>query len=666
MEAHKQAVAAGRPEAEVAVALKAVEDRLATLRAAAERLIIDSTTANKASDELFVAELALRDKLAASREAERKILELKAQAAEAAKGDDADLARRMVSELEAVKLFEIQQWAEIRKSTAWELAEQTGDAARIAREFTVVETDPERTKRWKQFADQEETGKASAEKIIANENGRIAAAVHEIYPLRAAALGGLRPLPPDQWGYAKARHLLVRAGFGGTPQEVEKLCEMGLYKAVDYLVEFYRQPPGGPSFDAPPPLPVDPLEHKLRVELMSGRVAGARHAVERGQVGRLRQWWLQRMVESPRPLQEKLALFWHGHFASQDSVVQNSYAMYHQNQLFREHAAGNFGALLYGIVHDPAMVRYLDNNQNVKGKPNENLAREIMELFSMGLDQGYTEKDIVEAARALTGYNYDNSSGGFRFYYDKHDTTDKTIFGKTGPWTGDDLVRLILERPETSRFIARKLFEYFAYQDPDKNTVESLASVLRANQYALEPMLKNLFLSEEFYSPRAVGHLIKSPVELVVGLLRDMGVKQVANYGMLDGAIQQMGMQLLEPPDVKGWRYGRSWINSQRLFVRYNTVADLIHSVVQPGSQKGVDVVALVERGNCECGAAVVDYLAKICLQRSLSEEKRKELTAYLGELPPRTDWSSKRAEINGKLRVLLVLMLSMPEYQMT
>jgi hypothetical protein len=662
----KQAEAAGKRESEIAAARKMAEERLATLRIAAQRLVTDTETANKKSEELFAAELALRDKMAVTRLAERRVLDCKAKAAAQAKSPECEAAQRAVFETEAVRLFEIQQWAAIRKDTARELAEQSGDACRIAKELAKAETDAKQCSRLEQFAEQQAKVRANADKIISDENKTIAAGVPEIYPLRAAAMGGLKPLAPDRWDYSKARHLLVRAGFGGTPQEVQKLCSMGLYKAVDQLVEFYRQPAPGTAFDPVPPLPVDPLEAKLRVEFMTGRVAGARRSVERGQVGRLRHWWLQRMVESPRPLQEKLTLFWHGHFANQDSVVQNSYTMYRQNQFFREHAAGNFGALLYGIVHDPAMVRYLDNNKNVKGEPNENLAREILELFSMGLDQGYTEKDIAEAARALTGYNYDDSTGVFRFLYNKHDTTDKTIFGQTGPWTGDDLVRLILEQPEPAQFVARKMWEFFAYLDPETVTVERLAVVLRGNKYAMEPMLKNLFLSEEFYSERAMGNQIKSPVELVVGLLRDLGVKQTSNYGVLDGAIQQMGMQLLEPPDVKGWRYGRAWISSQRLFVRYNTVAELVKSVAQPDGQKGVDVVALLEKGQCEDAGMAVDYLAKACLQRPLNDEKRKELIGFLGELPSKSEWASKRGELNEKLRALVVLMLSMPEYQMT
>ncbi|MBI3469525.1 MAG: DUF1800 family protein, partial [Planctomycetes bacterium] len=248
----------------------------------------------------------------------------------------------------------------------------------------------------------------------------------------------------------------------------------------------------------------------------------------------------------------------------------------------------------------------------------------------------------------------------------QHDDTEKVIFGQKGPWTGDDLVRLILEQPETSRFIARRLFEYFAYPDPDQAVVERLATVLRVHQFDLEPLLKNLFMSEEFYSPRAMGSQIKSPVELVVGLMRELGVKQVANYGALDSAIRQMGMELLEPPDVKGWRYGRSWINSQRLFSRYNAVANLVRSVAQPGGRRGVDVLALLQAGGCQNSAEAVDYLVNACLVRPLGDEKRQELISYLGDLPPCQEWSDRRDELNPRLQALVVLMLSIPEYQMT
>jgi uncharacterized protein (DUF1800 family) len=382
-------------------------------------------------------------------------------------------------------------------------------------------------------------------------------------------------------------------------------------------------------------------------------------------VGRLRRWWLARMVESPRPLQEKLTLFWHGHFATQQSVVANNYAIYRQNELFREHAAGNFGALLYGIVHDPAMIRYLDNNTNVKGHANENLAREIMELFAMGAYQGYDEKDVREAARALTGYTFDNRSSQFRFLQAKHDSAEKTVFGQKGPWSGDDLVQLILEQPATARFVSAKLFEFFACQEPKAETVERLTAVLRYQKYELAPTLKNLFLSREFYSERAMSNQIKCPVQLVVGALHDLGVRRLSDYGVLDRMTQQMGQQLLEPPDVKGWRYGRTWISTDRLFMRYNAVAELVRSVPRPDRQ-GIDMVAFVQQGGCRTAAEVVDYLTRTCLLVPLGGDKRSELIGYLGELPPPREWAQRHKELNERLQNLVILITSLPEYQLT
>lgn len=664
-EALKQATARNNA-AEIAAAQKKADERLEAMRVAAKQMIADSLAGDKAAQEVIVAEHSHRDIMAAMRDVERAVLELKAAAAEKSGGEQAETTRRAVYECEAMKLYEIQQWARIHKATGTQISEMTSDAARVANAIAAVEPDPERKKVLQNFAQQQAKLQVDGDKLIAQEEAAYDAAGAKLYPARSAAMGGLKPLAPENFDYAKARHLLVRAGFGGTPQDVERLQKMGLYKAVDYLVEFHRQPAGA-AFDATPPVEVDPFEARLENRFMSTQVAGARRGVDSGQLTKLRQWWLKRAVESQRPLQEKLALFWHGHFANQNSVVENSYIMYRQNQLFREHAAGNFGALLFGIVHDPAMIRYLDNNKNVKGDPNENLAREIMELFAMGVDQGYTEKDIVQAARALTGYTYDHQTGGFRFAYTKHDTEDKTIFGQTGNWTGDDVVRLIFEQPATARYISKKLFEYFAFIDPNPETIDRLASVLRARNYELDPLLKNLFLSEEFYRPRAMATQIKSPVQLVVGALRDLGVKEVASYNAIDTAIQQMGQQLFEPPDVKGWRYGRSWISSNRLFVRYNAVADLIKAVPQSDKKRGsgLDVVALLESGGCPIGGAAVDYLAKACLMRPLTDIKRKELIDYLGELPPPADWAKQRAELNGKLRGLMVLMLSTPEYQL-
>ncbi len=488
----------------------------------------------------------------------------------------------------------------------------------------------------------------------------------ETYAAAVRIQGGLEPLPAGQWDEAKARHLLVRAGFGGTPQEVRKLCALGLHKAVDYLVDYAFLPAPDAPFEPLPPGRDDALAANVKQLGIRGAegLISTRQVGARDHHGSLRTWWARRMVESPRQLQEKLTLFWHGHFAAQFNAVGHTYAMYRQNQLFREHAAGNFGALLYGIVHDPAMLRYLDNNRNVKGKPNENLARELMELFAMGVDQGYTQKDIAEGARALTGYTCDPVDGLFRFAHEQHDRGDKVIFGRCGPWTGDDFVRLILEQPSTSRFIAGKLYAFLAQQEPDREAVERLASVLRANTFELAPMLKNLFLSAKFYSPEVRGTQIKSPVQLVVGTLKDLGIGKLTDYNVVDKALREMGQELFEPPDVKGWRYGRSWITSARVLTRYNRVADLVRSAPRPGGS-GADVTAILDAKSCGSPEAVVDALVQALLIQPLPAEKRGALAGALGGLPPGTAWEGRKEEVNARLRNVLVLLMSTPEYQM-
>ncbi len=667
---------------ELGEAEKLLAQKLDTMRKSANRLITDQRTAIERTEGFLESEIKLGDLMAAIWSVNGKVLTAKAEQAErvmqekagagpeeAAKAAaEAAAARRAVHENEVLARWEKQLWARVvityPDTTSLESARNdSADAARIAERLAEAETDTAFKKTYADFAAEQRKYEATNQDRIAELNKQAEEAGRGIYALRAAAMGGLEPLPEDQWDYAKARHLLVRAGFGGTPQEVERLCQMGLYAAVDHLVDFARQPAAATApLDASPKLPPDPLVSKLRHGWSRNRANQQPGALD---VGRMRRWWLARMVESPRPLQEKLTLFWHGHFATQQSVVANTYTVYRQNELCRQHAAGNFGALLYGIVHDPAMIRYLDNNSNVKGHANENLAREIMELFTMGAYQGYDETDVREAARALTGYTFDNRSGQFRFMQANHDSEEKTVFGKKGPWSGDDLVRLILDQPTTGQFIAGKLLGFFAYQEPSPETVEKLTAVLRYQKYELAPTLKNLFLSKEFYSERAMNTQIKCPVQLVVGTLRDLGVRRMSDYGVLDRMTQQMGQQLFEPPDVKGWRYGRNWISSDRLFKRYNAVAELVRSVPQPGRQ-GVDVVAFVQQGGCRTAAEVVDYLAKTCLLVPLTPEKRSEMIGYLGELPPPGEWVQRHEEFNERLRNVLIFITSLPEYQMT
>lgn len=509
--------------------------------------------------------------------------------------------------------------------------------------------------------DTAEAEKQQAAKALAEATAAVAPAERHVSIVEAKSLGGLTPLKPDQWTADKAEHLLRRAGFGGTAEEVAKLHAMGLHNAVDFLVDYHNQPPYVLAYAGtlpPRPSPDERYRSSEERQMLSQQ----RMRDDRAQIRQLRAWWMQRMIESPRPLEEKLVLFWHNHFSTEYRTVDRAYLMYQQNELLREHASGNFGALLRGITHDAAMLRYLDNNRNVKGKPNENLAREIMELFSMGEGNGYTEKDIMEAARALTGYTYDSYACQFRYIASSHDNDNKTIFGRTGNFAGDDVVDLILQQAATSRFIARKLWVYFAYDNPDQETVERLATMLRRNEYNLGPVLKNLFLSQEFYSDRAMGTQIKAPADLAIGTMRTLGVRHV-DYGLLENALRAMEQDLFDPPSVKGWEGGRNWVNTNLLFVRYNQLADLIERTPRADAQRGIDVIATLGSRQFKTAGEVVDHLASALFAQPLAADKRQELIEFLGDLPPSDQWSGQ-AEIHNRLRALVVLMVTMPEYQ--
>ncbi len=511
-------------------------------------------------------------------------------------------------------------------------------------------------KRARDQADAEKAAekKNALEREVANARKAATGALERAAQAKAAVMGGLKPLAASAWDYEKARHLLFRAGFGGLPEEVARLHKLGLFAAVDYLVDYHLQPEPAGWFDAFPHLRTAPYEKLLNAS-QQAELNQSRVSFRQNQHHRMRRAWLQRMAETERPLQEKLALFWHGHFACSFLAGEDSYAMWQQNELFRRRASGNFGALLNGIAHDPAMIRYLDNHENFKGSGNENLGREILELFSMGEGKGYTEKDLAEAARALTGYNFEYNNGQFKYIASRHDDSEKTIFGKKGNFGGDELVDLILQQPATSRYISAKLFRFFVHEEPSAETVEQMASMLRGFQYELQPMLRNLFQSEEFYSERSMGNHIKSPVELMIGAIRTLKLAKV-DYGSIDSATSNLGQRLFEPPNVAGWEGGRAWVDASSLLLRYNLLAKLNESA---------DLVAWIEKSETADPAAAVDYLARAFLCVPLSEPKRKELIKHLGQLPPPDQWADKRGEINARLRAVVVALVSLPEYQL-
>jgi uncharacterized protein (DUF1800 family) len=279
------------------------------------------------------------------------------------------------------------------------------------------------------------------------------------------------------------------------------------------------------------------------------------------------------MLQTNRPLEEKMTLFWHGHFATTEDKVRDYRKMLKQNELFRQKATGNYRDLLIATAKDPAMLAFLDAAVNVKGAPNENFAREIMELFTMGVGN-YTEKDIQEAARAFTGWNYKNLS--FVKIANQHDGDSKVVLGKTGNFDGEQVIDIILSKEATSEYMASKLYRYFVREDVSPELKKKLGALLKKSNYEIAPFLTTIFLSKDFYSDESISNQVKSPVEFVVSTYKKMGLKEVPGIVDFNEATDAMGQKLFFPPNVAGWPEGKSWITPGLLMVRSNFIYDTL------------------------------------------------------------------------------------------
>ena len=288
---------------------------------------------------------------------------------------------------------------------------------------------------------------------------------------------------------------------------------------------------------------------------------------------RVANWWADRMVATERPLEEKMALFWHGHFATGGDKVRDYRKMLGQLALFQRLATGNFRELLIGVAQDPAMLVFLDAGQNVKGAPNENFGREVMELFTMGVGN-YTEQDIREAARAFTGWGDDDLT--FRVDATKHDDGEKTFLGRTGRFDGVQILDIILEQNVTANYIAGKLYRFLVREDLSPAFQERLGALLRDNKYEIAPFLRTVFLSRDFYSAGSVGTHIKGPVELIVSTYRRLGLKTLPGVPDFNVASGELGQVLLNPPTVAGWAQGRAWITPGTLLARGNFAREVV------------------------------------------------------------------------------------------
>ncbi|MCP4251678.1 MAG: DUF1800 domain-containing protein, partial [bacterium] len=326
-------------------------------------------------------------------------------------------------------------------------------------------------------------------------------------------------VPAQHWDADRAAHLLRRAGFGGTPEQIEFLTSLGVKNAVDYLVDYHKNPLNDSEF-VPITGPDMLRMRELRREASDEQRKQNRRRLtqlQRRQFGQLQAWWLRRMILTNRPLEEKMTLFWHGHFTSGFREVKNSTWLWRQNQFLRQNALGNLRDLLIGISRDAAMMQYLDAANNRKGHPNENYARELMELFTLGVGN-YTEHDVTEAARAFTGGR--TGPKGFHVVWRQHDNGVKKVLGRRGRLDGKDVIDILLEEPATANHLARKLLVFFVEPEPADDLVRALAVVIRRSGYDFRKTMRVLLASEAFYAPQARHALIKSPVELIVASVR--------------------------------------------------------------------------------------------------------------------------------------------------
>jgi hypothetical protein len=472
-------------------------------------------------------------------------------------------------------------------------------------------------------------------------------------------MSGLAPYR-GRWDRAAAIHLLNRAGFGPLPEEVSAAVRAGLPATVRDLMAFE---PEGSRFTLPtlPDLIEFPRRELIGLSQTERemKLREFRRANQEG-LEETRGWWIRRMLHSRWPLREKLVLFWHGHFATSANEVRSARLMFNQNAFLRKHCLADFRTLLVGISQDPAMLRYLDNNTNRKERPNENYARELMELFSMGIGN-YTEEDVKAAARAFTGWTF--AGEDFEFQERNHDTGPKKFLDRTGNFDGTDIIDIILDQPCTARFMATKLLKFFVTDNPASAVVDELADLLRGNGYQFRPALETLFLSEYFYSAPARRTQIKSPAQLVVGSVRLLGVH--LNERALAVAMRNLGQDLLYPPNVKGWDGGETWISTQTLLQRYNFAGFLL-SGEMPGDAKRFrfrldrfgrpkhELATWYPKELCDNVTGLVDSLVARLVQAPLDAQARQWLiqqaeTARLSDRPVR----------------VAHLIMSMPDYQL-
>lgn len=509
--------------------------------------------------------------------------------------------------------------------------------------------------------------------------------LHKLDP--ADAWAPWRPTASDPWGPKWAAHLYRRAAFGASREELIEADRLGFERTVALLLD------GRANANETTDTLVD-----------AGRLAA--ESDESGE--QLQAWWLYAMLEAGHPLREKLTLFWHNHFATSLVKVHSPRLMFGQNCLLRAHALGNFGALLHAIGRDPAMLVWLDSNSNVRGKPNENYARELMELFSLGVGH-YTETDVREGARAFTGWHTDGVA--FTFAARNHDDGSKTFLGRTGRWDGSDVVRIILDKPQAARFVVRKLYRFLISETdaPADTLLEPLCEDFRKSGCEVGGVIRTMLSSRLFFSSHAFRKRVKGPVEYVLGAVRAVyraysegtGDYRPLNPLALARVVAEMGQSLFEPPNVKGWPGGTTWLNTATVLERDNfagtlamgtlwpdpvaeppivskppadplgqTIRKLFGSSAAPGSPppapreepeppRAFDAARIIDEERKRSPEEVVDALLELYVPGGIRAGSREKLVAFVADGKP-----TGRA-LARRVREAVHAVLTLPEYQL-
>jgi uncharacterized protein (DUF1800 family) len=433
-------------------------------------------------------------------------------------------------------------------------------------------------------------------------------------------------------------HLMRRAGFGGTPDEIRVAAIAGRSATVDALVNFEQTPD---SFTPPPDsvLHFDPMHYSED----------------------LAAWWLGQMITTTRPLQEKMTLFWHGHFATALYKVRLPALMYQQNQIFRQNALARFDDLLSMVYKDPAMLIWLDGDRNTKAAPNENWGREVMELFTLGRGN-YTEDDVHACARAFTGWRLQFDQNTYtvsppQFVPRLHDAGSKTLLGRTGNWNGEDAVRILAGHPATGSFLATRLWRFFASDQPPASAINRLASVYYDSDHSIRSVVQTLFSLPEFYRDSTRSGHIKSPAEFLVTSIRTLGLHSIPT-STLPRMMDAMGQSLFNPPNVGGWPGGSFWISSSTMLSRFNFASLMTGD--GPGQNGAlINTEAIVAETGAESLPELVDATAGL-LGISLTPNTRNALLQYIGR------GSVATPNLDAKARGLIHLLLASPEYQVS